>query len=129
MVRTGRNMLIVDAYNANPVSMKAALANLGMIVSEKKAVMLGDMLELGDDSVQEHEAILGCLADIHPDKAFLVGSEFKAALDRTGYPEFVRWFEDSSSLAGYLAANGLDGYAVLIKGSRGIRMEKVIPVL
>lgn len=121
LVKTERNTLIVDAYNANPSSMAVALDNLA-ICEGPKAALLGDMRELGEDSAAEHIRIAGTLGRFQ--KVFLVGEEFtKAAEGR--YPCFAK----SEDLAEYLRENPLEGYTVLVKGSRGIRMENVIASL
>ena len=126
MQKTESNTLIVDAYNANPVSMKAALRSLDALVAEHKVAMLGDMLELGADSVAEHKAIVYCVSDMNLDKVFLVGEEFRKALDSCGSEcERISWFADSASLAEHLSKERLSGCTVLIKGSRGVRMERV----
>lgn len=129
LTRTGRNTLIVDAYNANPVSMEAALSNLESIPSGNKAVMLGDMLELGADSAAEHDSVVERVSHMNLQAAFFVGPEFKAAMARHALPAWCRHFETSDHLAKYLETDHLSGLTVLIKGSRGIRMEKVIPAL
>ena len=121
LVRTGRNTLIVDAYNANPSSMAVALDNLALSEGPKIA-LLGDMRELGADSAAEHKKIVDRLQSR---EAILVGPEFKKAAEGTGIPVF----ESSDALADWLKANPLSGYTVLIKGSRGIRMEKVLDSL
>ncbi len=143
--KTGHNILIEDAYNANPTSMAAALDNLASVQAQHKAVMLGDMRELGDESVSEHIAILDKLASMGLDLVCLVGEEFRKALDSelmvrqtnhtyasvtepvemTGF----RWFPTSDDLANWLKETPVSGYTILIKGSRGIRMEKVLPEL
>ncbi len=144
MVRTASNTLIVDAYNANPTSMEAALASLDTVQAESKAVMLGNMLELGEESVAEHIKVierLGSIAGL--DLAVLVGGEFRKALDqcgeaagpaaaqsadRSGGPEIL-WFNKSEEAAEYLKEHPLTSHCVLIKGSRGSKMENVIPAL
>ena len=129
LTRTGRNTLIVYAYNSNPVSMEAALSNLESIPSGNKAVMLGDMLELGADSAAEHDSVVERVSHMNLQAAFFVGPEFKAAMARHALPAWCRHFETSDHLAKYLETDHLSGLTVLIKGSRGIRMEKVIPAL
>lgn len=148
LVRTGRNTLIVDAYNANPTSVNAALDNFGMLNATDKAVMLGDMLELGDFSEKEHLDIVTRVKNMGV-KAFFVGKEFGKALEQSkstavaggsgyvadGKPDAgvseaePLLFNTSAELASWLVANPLDGCMILVKGSRGTRMEKVIPVL
>lgn len=126
MTRTEANTLIVDAYNANPSSMAAALDNFANVESARKVALLGDMRELGDDSVSEHVKVVEKLTAMGLD-AYLVGEEFKKALAATGAG--FGWFESSDALAAHLSDSPLRDAVVLIKGSRGIQMEKVLPVL
>ena len=127
MTRTERNMLIVDAYNANPSSMEAALTNFANVESDFKVAMLGDMLELGEDSVEEHVKVVQKARSIDIDKVFFVGGEFAKAVEKYGDESMC--FSTSQELSDWLTVNPLEGAAVLIKGSRGTRMEKVIPAL
>ena len=123
MQRTSRNILIVDAYNANPSSMKAALDNFSGFDAARKIVLLGDMLELGDESVAEHAKVLHSVAD-YGFEGYFVGEEFcKAGAERC--------FRTSDELAAYIASHEAEfsSAAILIKGSRGTRMEKVVPIL
>ena len=129
MTRTERNVIIEDAYNANPSSMAAALDNFALLQSDCKIVMLGDMRELGEDSVKEHVKILKKLDDCGLTHACLVGDEFRKALEETGTPEYVKWFATSDDLAAALAERPLTGATVLVKGSNSMRMGKVIPTL
>ena len=121
LVKTRKNTLIVDAYNANPSSMAVALDNLAQCTGRKVA-LLGDMRELGADAAVEHKKIVDRL---HGHEAFLVGEEFTRAAAGTGIPCFAT----SDDLAAYLQQHPLQGCTVLVKGSRGTRMEKVIPSL
>ena len=129
MTRTERNTLIVDAYNANPTSMEAALKNFSAIEAPHKIAMLGDMLELGEDSLAEHIRIAGMALDIDADKVCFVGKEFKAALDNMGGNEKAECFPTSTDLAQWLDSQSVNGTVILIKGSRGTRMENVIDAL
>ncbi len=129
MTRTERNVIIEDAYNANPSSMAAALDNFAILQSDCKIVMLGDMRELGEDSVKEHVKILKKLDDCGLTHACLVGDEFRKALEETGTPEYVKWFATSDDLAAALTERPLTGATVLVKGSNSMRMGKVIPTL
>ena len=122
MTKTERNTLIVDAYNANPSSMAAALDNFGTVEAARKVALLGDMRELGDDSVAEHVKVVEKLRALGVE-ACLVGEEFHKALgDAKDFP----WFPDSPSLAAYLEEHPLSGAVVLVKGSRGIQMENTL---
>lgn len=121
LVKTKRNTLIVDAYNANPSSMAVALDNL-VLMKGRKVALLGDMRELGEDAAAEHKRIVERLKDT---EAYLVGEEFARAAQGTPHKTFAT----SEDLAKYLRENPLEGCTVLLKGSHSIQMEKVIDVL
>lgn len=128
MVRTKHNTLIVDAYNANPTSMEAALKNFAVLQAERKAVLLGDMLELGEDSLSEHIRIASMALESGFETVCFVGSEFRNALGQLSDTRALV-FDTSSELAAWLADHPLTEFSCLIKGSRGTRMEKVIEML
>jgi UDP-N-acetylmuramoyl-tripeptide--D-alanyl-D-alanine ligase len=121
LTKTDNNQIIADAYNANPSSMQAAIENLLAIEGKAKAVILGDMLELGDDSEKEHQAIISMLNEKKIDKVYLVGNEFKAI--SSPYP----CFSTTSELQEHLQQHPIINHLILIKGSRGIQLENVIP--
>ena len=127
MMRTERNTLVVDAYNANPTSMAAALDNIANIVSDRKVLLLGSMGELGADSVAEHVKILEKLSVACATQVALVGEEFRKALEL--HPVSCQWFETSQALADWLRENPVKDSVVLVKGSRSQQMEKAIPEL
>lgn len=133
MTRTEKNTLIVDAYNANPTSMEAALNNFASVVAERKVAMLGDMLELGEESVAEHVQVVRKALVSGIDHVCFVGGEFAKAVDAVRAEgeacDSLLCFTTSQELADWLEANPITDTAVLIKGSRGTRMEKVITVL
>ena len=126
MVRTEANTLIVDAYNANPSSMRAALENFGHVEAAHKLALLGDMRELGAESLEEHKKIVLQLREAGI-PACLVGEEFQKAL--SALPGDEAWFPSSETLAEHLAAHPVHDAMILVKGSRGIQMEKVLPAL
>ena len=128
MEKTERNLLIEDAYNANPTSMAAALDNLVLVTAEKKVALLGDMRELGEESLNEHLKVLHQVLSMDLDLVCLVGEEFGKAVAESG-TSYVKCFRDSDELASWLRENPVSGATVLVKGSRGIRMEKVLPEL
>ena len=128
MEKTERNLLIEDAYNANPTSMAAALDNLVLVTAEKKVALLGDMRELGAESLNEHLKVLYQVLSMGLDQVCLVGEEFSKAVAESGTSS-VKCFRDSDELASWLRENPVSGATVLVKGSRGIRMEKVLPEL
>ena len=126
---TQKNTLIVDAYNANPSSMEVALANLASVVSDRKVAMLGDMLELGDDSEALHYEIAMKALESGLEMICFVGGEFGRVWDRMPDKHGSLWFKSSDDLKEWLEDHPVENAAVLIKGSRGTRMEKVLPVL
>lgn len=128
MTKTENNTLIVDAYNANPTSMAAALENFSNVSAKCRIAMLGDMLELGEDSAAEHKAVVESALSRTFCKVFFVGKEF-GAVSSVAHGSSAMFFNTSDELAEYLRANPVKDATVLIKGSRGTRMEKVLPVL
>ena len=128
MEKTERNILIEDAYNANPTSMAAALDNLVQVEAARKVALLGDMRELGDESLAEHQKVLSQVLSMGLDFVCLVGEEFRKALIGKE-KDNVFWFADSEELAAWLRANPVSGATILVKGSRGIQMEKALPEL
>ena len=131
MTKTEHNTLIVDAYNANPTSMAAALENFSNVAADSKVALLGEMLELGEESLAEHVAVIKSACSRGLTKVCFVGKEFQKASSEVE-PELLtvaRFFTTSDELAAYLTSEPLSGSTVLIKGSRGTRMENVIPAL
>ena len=126
MMRTAANTLIVDAYNANPSSMRAALENFSHVEAASKLALLGDMRELGAESLEEHKKIVLQLREAGI-PACLVGEEFQKALSEL--PGDEAWFPSSEALAEHLATHPVRDAMILVKGSRGIQMEKVLPSL
>lgn len=122
LITTASNKLIVDAYNANPTSMKAALDNFFSLKSEsEKALVLGDMRELGVDSETEHNKIVEMIAASGIKKVMLVGECFAAAAK-----DGMSTFNNVDELISVLADNKLNGCLVLIKGSNSIKLTKVV---
>lgn len=123
---TSRNTLILDSYNANPTSMKAAIENLTSMEGEKM-VVLGDMLELGDYSEKEHEEILKILRDSPIDQCVLVGPAFSKALSGMKEKPDCVSFMDSQEAEKKLKSkvSKLRKHLILIKGSRGIKLENL----
>ena len=129
LTKTEKNTLIVDAYNANPSSMTVALNNLAAVVADNKVALLGDMLELGSDSEALHAEIAQLAFDSGVSLVCFVGAEFGKVWEGLDDKCGSLWFSTSDELAKWLADNPVEGASVLIKGSRGTRMEKVLPVL
>lgn len=120
---TDRNRLLVDAYNANPASMAAALDNFDLIEGENKMAILGDMRELGADSQKEHQRIVARLEQMQLREVWLVGSEFAA----TRHP--FRSFANVEEVKQELAQRPFSGRTILIKGSNGIRLQQLPELL
>lgn len=120
---TSHNKLIVDAYNANPTSMRAAILNFAQLKAGTKTLILGDMLELGEQSVTEHQNIVELLQQIKFKSVLLVGKEFKKTQNS------YSCFNEVTELIIHLENNAIRNEYVLIKGSRGIKLEKVLSIL
>lgn len=123
--RTERNTLIVDAYNANPTSMEAAIKNFSNIqTAENKVLILGDMKELGEDSEVEHNKVLALIKSLGFTRVYFVGSEFA----KVAGSEFA-CFENVELLAEYLTTNPISDSTILIKGSNSTRLTKIVDSL
>ena len=123
LTETGRNHLIVDAYNANPTSMAAAIDNFALMQVGPKMAILGDMRELGESSHDEHVAAVNKLKSCQFDQVWLVGSEFEAV--DCDY----RKFADVEAVKEAIKAEPINGYYILIKGSNGIRLFQLPELL
>jgi UDP-N-acetylmuramoyl-tripeptide--D-alanyl-D-alanine ligase len=118
LLKKGSNFIILDAYNANPSSMKSALENFQKLnTSKQKVLILGGMLELGSYSKKAHQELIDQANQI-TNKLYLVGKEFKE-LSRTS-------FENTKALQQHLKQHPLTDSYVLIKGSRGIALEQLL---
>jgi UDP-N-acetylmuramoyl-tripeptide--D-alanyl-D-alanine ligase len=122
---TKNNTLICDSYNANPTSMSLALRSFTGIQSAHKLVIMGDMLELGEKSEAEHLKLIDELQFRHFENALLVGPVFQKISSKSGFKSF----SDVSKLMEYLNNNTIKGNLILIKGSRGIGLEKIYSLL
>lgn len=122
LTETGRNSLVVDAYNANPTSMAAALENFSMIKAQDKMLILGDMRELGEASDAEHRKIVEEIVKYGFTQVWLVGSEFAKAADGSGF----RLFADVDEVNKALESEKIAGKTILIKGSNSIGLTKTI---
>lgn len=120
---TACNRLIIDAYNANPTSMAAALDNFKGIRADKKMAILGDMKELGEVSDDEHQKIVEQLKEMNLDAVWLVGAEF----DKTVCP--FRKFNNVEEVKQEIAQNTLEGFCILIKGSNSTKLFQLSDLL
>lgn len=124
IIQQGSNTIVLDAYNANPSSMEAALRNFEGMESNSKVICLGDMAELGDDSDTEHKRIIDQLKKIDCRLLILVGKNFGA------FANDIRClhFENSTLAAEYFKTNMPTDSLILVKGSRSSKMEVVFSV-
>ena len=119
---TKSNRLFLDAYNANPTSMKAALMSFSKTDAQSKAVILGDMWELGESSLEEHQNIVDLVASLRFSLVLLTGEQFSKCKS----PDHFHVFANNLLLSKYLEENRPSDLFFLIKGSRGMKLESVI---
>jgi UDP-N-acetylmuramoyl-tripeptide--D-alanyl-D-alanine ligase len=117
--------VIMDAYNANPTSMEAAILNFKNISGAGKIAFLGDMLELGEATEEEHMKIINLVQAGEFEKVVLVGPNFRKAGNNLTESKFL-FFNDSSDVAEWLTMNPVLKGLILIKGSRGSKMERIL---
>ncbi|SDM08040.1 UDP-N-acetylmuramoyl-tripeptide--D-alanyl-D-alanine ligase [Catalinimonas alkaloidigena] len=123
LVQKDHNTILLDAYNANPSSMQAAVENLAHLKAAHKTVILGDMLEMGHESESEHRKLGQLLQRLHFDTVLLCGHEMQYAhREAPG----SHWFADRQALKAWLADHPIRDSYVLLKGSRGIGLEEVV---
>ncbi len=120
LIKKGSNQIIVDAYNANPSSMKPAIENFARQAAKNKILMLGAMAELGEDSVDEHKAIVALIKQFKWKDVVLVGGDFL----KVDHP-FIS-FKNSDEAKEWFRQQRLENTQLLIKGSRSMKMEKII---
>jgi len=120
LIEWKNNKVILDAYNANPSSMQLAIENFAKIDAAKKILCIGGMRELGKESQAEHQALIEQIKAAHFEKVILVGKEFENCQHAFTY------FENSVLAKNWLDQENFSGHFFLIKGSRGIQMEKMI---
>jgi len=120
LLKKGSNEVILDAYNANPSSMKAAIENFARLDGNNKILLLGGMMELGKESIEEHEAIVKLIAQFNWKQVALVGGDFL----KVKHP-FLQ-FSNSSEARDWFSAQKPAGSTILIKGSRSMKMENLM---
>ena len=119
---TEKNVLILDAYNANPSSMLESIKNFHAHPAEKKTLILGHMLELGESSKKEHTDLVNFISSFEWENVFLVGTEFFNLEDDLAFNRY----KDTNELSKVLQDLNLRGHTILLKGSRGIALEKCV---
>ena len=126
MIKTKKNLLFVDSYNANPTSMKLSIQSFMKFKGVKKTLILGDMHEIGKTYLIEHERILNSVKNNKDLKIFLVGKIFNKLKFNSAR---IHFFNETNELIEYFKKNLITGHTILLKGSRKINLEKVIPIL
>lgn len=120
MIQQGSNHIILDAYNANPSSMQVAIENFAKMHADKKVLMLGGMREMGDESIAEHTALVQLIQKYNWHQVVLVGTDF----DKVQHP--FLYFHNSVEAGEWLQKQAFENTYLLIKGSRGVAMEKAM---
>ena len=125
LLKTETNLLIMDSYNANPVSMSGAIENFIEYQPNNPWLILGDMFELGETSLEEHEKIIDLLKKCHFENVLLVGKDFFKIRSNNSFESFSNLQEADN----YLAEHPIRDAEILVKGSRGIELEKLLKYL
>jgi UDP-N-acetylmuramoyl-tripeptide--D-alanyl-D-alanine ligase len=126
LLMKGTNQIILDAYNANPSSMKVALENFIQLEKENKMVIIGDMYELGEESLEEHKAIVDFLNDNSSFECHFVGKDFFANKIQNTNFHFYSTFDEFTQ---HLTSSKQENKTILIKGSRGMALERTLEYL
>lgn len=126
LIKTTANTVILDAYNANPSSMQAAISNFCEMQGTHKVMILGEMLELGSESEQAHRHILKLAEKGQFEQIFLVGNNFEHCYDKCN---FIAWFKDTETLIQALKNKPLKDSFIFVKGSRGNKLEDIVEYL
>ena len=123
ILQRNENTILLDAYNANPSSMQVALETLRDLPAKHKIAILGDMLELGAESLHEHRAILRFAARCRFDQLVVVGAEFGRCA-----PEAFNalHFPDADAAKAWFQSRDFQNHTILVKASRGLRLERVV---
>ena len=120
LLRIGSNQVVLDAYNANPTSMRAAIINFAKMDGDKKILMLGGMMELGTESIQEHKDIVALIESYNWHNVILVGKDY------TDLPKKILHFQQVAEAKNWYTENAPKNALILIKGSRSMQMEKIL---
>ncbi|WP_158991827.1 UDP-N-acetylmuramoyl-tripeptide--D-alanyl-D-alanine ligase [Mucilaginibacter sp. L196] len=125
--QTETNTLICDYYNANPSSMQVAIENIGKLQANRKVLILGDMFELGDESPAEHAAVIKKALDTDVDERIFIGKEFakqksQVKSQRSG----IKFYNTAEEAIEVLKADPIKNSTILIKGSRGMALERLV---
>jgi len=126
VIQRGSNTIILDAYNANPNSMEAAITNLKGLGAKKKVAVLGDMFEVGADSAMEHQKIAELIVSTNVDAIYFIGENFAEVAHESDRAKF---FPKYKAFADHFAALDFENTTFLIKASRGMALERVMELL
>ena len=124
IIKTNTNTILLDAYNSNPMSLEKAIKNLENIKHENKVMILGDMFELGEETNIEHQKIIDECLNSGVSNVFLVGKIFNA-INNTNFTSF----DNTIDLVNLLKTQAIEDAFILIKGSRGMKLEQVVDYL
>ena len=119
---TDSNTLVLDAYNANPTSMKLAIESFCKTSYTNKMIIVGDMFELGKDSNKYHQEITDSLESISDTKIYIVGKDFS----KTNHSKKIKSFPSTEELINNISKLNISNYSILIKGSRAMQLEKIV---
>lgn len=122
-IKTAKNEIVMDAYNANPTSMNLSINNFRNISGDNALLIIGDMRELGEDSEKEHRNIIELMKRLQFKNVMLVGEEFSKVNDSFSS------FANVEELTRHIEKNGIAGMKILVKGSHSIHLEKIINIL
>jgi UDP-N-acetylmuramoyl-tripeptide--D-alanyl-D-alanine ligase len=128
IANTATNTLICDYYNANPSSMMVAIENMNSLQANRKVLILGDMFELGEEAAVEHEAVIRKALDAGVDERIFIGKEFARAGEKIHGKQAV-FYETAENATEALRSNPVKNSTVLIKGSRGMALERLVALL
>ena len=120
IIKAGTNTIILDSYNANPSSMAAAIENFAAIDGTKKIIILGSMMELGEDSIKEHADIIDLIGKNNWYKVAVAGKDY------ADVPENILKFNSAEETAVWFRQENFENAFILVKGSRGMQMEKIL---
>ena len=123
IIQFGSNKIYLDAYNANPTSIKAAISNFDKEVISNKVLVLGDMFELGEHSEKEHQDVVDLIDNKNYKKVYLVGNIFFNCESKEAH---IKKFKSLDEMSKAIKLNDLNSMNILIKGSRGIGLEKLL---
>jgi UDP-N-acetylmuramoyl-tripeptide--D-alanyl-D-alanine ligase len=126
IVQKRSNEIILDAYNANPSSMKAAVENFMQIKKDKKIIILGDMFELGNESRKEHEYLGKLISGFPIENIVLCGKDMKYAKD---FCHHASYFSEKKELEQWVKDQKFENFEILIKGSRGMGLETIVELI